>query len=864
MDQSGAGRVDAGRVDAGRGGAEPQQGTVYTPAPAPRKTLLDMLQQEGPFNIVPTPDGSPADGSPEGTEGSERPSPEEGGGGRRGAAGMRSSEFVGAGAVSSEPSAPEPSRLNFAVGETAVDETAGMSSEELVQVVLARHREQQRKQAVEDLLSSAEPGAMGPLNGSVDDPRQARRPHIGRSERDTIVGRLLSERRGGSLLLQGNGDEEILASGSAPVEYNVFGEPVWDPTRTKRRAVRVKVGRGQPRPVSVSRVDGPPPKEDEIITVSNQRVKNRNSKARVKTEISAQRRKEETFRPKINRSYTGSRGDSAPERPKRFRDRVRTLHEQHAERVQRWAERRKRETEEQMKKSCTFKPKINKLGDTPSRAGQAVEERLMQAADGRVAMRAKIKARIEDDEVRKCTFTPSIGMRSRRAAAKTRAPGPIYRRLGALDKRKQDKLEQQRREQVIQNKDLTFTPQIGPNSRAIVDGLRKDSYTGAIPVEDRLMNNLGSRVAHKMRRQAEVERQMKAEYTFEPKLSDASRQIAEAKFHGTGASSFAERQSVLEDIRVARIRDKQRRTFREKGYTFKPDIGNSDLILRQSRGAGSLGLLRGETQEETYERLAFQDSYARERNREQLEREVYGGLDFKPDINATSRQIADGLQRGGLENLVTGGERRRAAMQEAKKAADDKFRRECTFKPKLLSRSAKSKIAWRVPKDRTDLTKPQTLLKDIKKKQSARERRMDKIKSERDYNEMKECTFVPKTVDRKRVKQPTGPVLVRGMARFMELKQLKKQMDEEQRLREEKVFHMRPGKSRSKPYTTPKPFNLSTNTVQKRKQEQLESRLDRARGAMCTFRPKTLARTNRKLIRQILEQPSAALTAPNL
>ncbi len=45
---------------------------------------------------------------------------------------------------------------------------------------------------------------------------------------------------------------------------------------------------------------------------------------------------------------------------------------------------------------------------------------------------------------------------------------------------------------------------------------------------------------------------------------------------------------------------------------------------------------------------------------------------------------------------------------------------------------------------------------------------------------MKGCTFAPE-IKRDAVKQPEGPVIVRGLGRFIETKELARRLEEEQR-----------------------------------------------------------------------------------
>ncbi len=62
----------------------------------------------------------------------------------------------------------------------------------------------------------------------------------------------------------------------------------------------------------------------------------------------------------------------------------------------------------------------------------------------------------------------------------------------------------------------------------------------------------------------------------------------------------------------------------------------------------------------------------------------------------------------------------------------------------------------------------------------AREERLAKARREMEYNEMKGCTFAPE-IKRDPMKQPEGPVIVRGLGRFIETKELARRLEEEQR-----------------------------------------------------------------------------------
>ena len=48
------------------------------------------------------------------------------------------------------------------------------------------------------------------------------------------------------------------------------------------------------------------------------------------------------------------------------------------------------------------------------------------------------------------------------------------------------------------------------------------------------------------------------------------------------------------------------------------------------------------------------------------------------------------------------------------------------------------------------------------------------VRRDKEYDTLKECTFEPELHAREEVPQPTGPVVVRGLGRYLELKEMAK------------------------------------------------------------------------------------------
>ena len=109
-----------------------------------------------------------------------------------------------------------------------------------------------------------------------------------------------------------------------------------------------------------------------------------------------------------------------------------------------------------------------------------------------------------------------------------------------------------------------------------------------------------------------------------------------------------------------------------------------------------------------------------------------------------------------------------------------------------------------------DVTQVDTLTQRIKEKERQKMAQCQQVKKKKEYEELKECTFTP-AIKRAVPKQASGPIVVRGLGRHLELKELAQRQSEEKAERERKVFLTQVSSTSSKPYTVPAPFHLSSN-----------------------------------------------------
>ena len=162
-----------------------------------------------------------------------------------------------------------------------------------------------------------------------------------------------------------------------------------------------------------------------------------------------------------------------------------------------------------------------------------------------------------------------------------------------------------------------------------------------------------------------------------------------------------------------------------------------------------------------------------------------------------------------------------------------------------------------------DSDAPASVLERIAAYRRDRDAKLQQARRLGEYEELKGCTFAPQTQTHARVKMPTGPVVVRGLGRYLELKEMAKRQADEKRSREEKAFMVKGSTQRGgrdsegRAYTVPEPFALSYRTqagARAAREEALRSAVESKQMKECTFKPKTMAGRQKRLIKKILAE----------
>ena len=229
------------------------------------------------------------------------------------------------------------------------------------------------------------------------------------------------------------------------------------------------------------------------------------------------------------------------------------------------------------------------------------------------------------------------------------------------------------------------------------------------------------------------------------------------------------------------------------------------------------------------------------------------------------------VQSEGIEGLAST-EKKRRRLEQLRQAAEEQQQRECTFRPD----TSKPRVIgyydeYQPPAPAAPLSIAQaarqgfeSLMPRIADYQADREARAAAARQAREAQQLAECTFSP-SINRGQAggKGPTAaqPVVVPGLERFLELKQL---ADEQKRAQEERaarVFNQNPAGgalAQGRRATVPKPFKLAGQAALEAKAQQRQAELMQdvlaARLEACTFAPRTGVARRQQLLDRILKQ----------
>ncbi|GAB4819424.1 hypothetical protein N2152v2_006470 [Parachlorella kessleri] len=500
------------------------------------------------------------------------------------------------------------------------------------------------------------------------------------------------------------------------------------------------------------------------------------------------------------------------------------------------AARAKLEEQRQELKECTFAPQVGRPPTRLQGAGLPVDERLYRQAEGKWEELQRAKQAQESAQLAECTFSPQLNQPDRHLR---REYTPIHQRVSEEQRKRSVKLAQMRVLDDLTNPDTTFTPRLNPKSRQL-----------AAEKEERELYSPATGISLRRSKSNAAELAVSEACTFSPALNPASQRLLDDS--ASVPSDFKERLRYYSQKRDLKQRQLQAEQDAQS-CTFRPDTGNAVEVLAFSERAGNLL----ETEAERYERMALDEAARLEAKRAAKEQEIYGGMNFKPRLNPKSLRMA---KSSTVEELASTDKVARKVAQ-LKAEEEQRLRQECTFRPNTAKPPVRG-YGYEYepapqPKARLAIAGQgfENLVDRIHEYQAEKEAKAARVKEEEERRQLRECSFVPE-INKQPVKAK-GPVVVRGMERYLELKQLAEKQKREAEERASQVFNLNPqGPPAGR--TVPRPFKLTglarlEQRATTKQSEALQAALQE-RMAQCTFKPQTNYAKRQQALAGILSQ----------
>lgn len=164
-----------------------------------------------------------------------------------------------------------------------------------------------------------------------------------------------------------------------------------------------------------------------------------------------------------------------------------------------------------------------------------------------------------------------------------------------------------------------------------------------------------------------------------------------------------------------------------------------------------------------------------EEAREAVEQELYSQFTYKPKINELSKVMA---AHRSPNQLYEGVRDKSTLNQTVHNELNEKKFKDYTFKPKINSN---------YPEVKSEYSNKEELKAKLQEKARQRRQKGDQERNNREYEELKYCTFKPNINDDYQ-RANNEIVVVRGLARHMELCELAVKKTQDQIEREIQVF----------------------------------------------------------------------------
>lgn len=447
---------------------------------------------------------------------------------------------------------------------------------------------------------------------------------------------------------------------------------------------------------------------------------------------------------------------------------------------------------------CTFQPKITPFFGNRGEEMMDISERLHAEASHRTHSREILAARHEETELANYTFHP-------RTHSQGNSSAPLHKRLEEVSKKRQEQLQKLKIAIEEAETELTFKPKVNENSQKLYSERVKIKSLAGAKIEEKLKKESEESEQKRLRLIVESEARERDKCTFAPQIREWDVR-----------SRFEDRQAVLLE------KKRQEKVAAEPECTFHPQI----LPVPKPRTMSPY---------QRIQQLSTPDAKKHALAAERAAQDFREKHPFEPEIDPLSRKLG---RSSTLSELAYNEERRKELKLQAA-ATEEMF----SFQPSLCSTTGKYTKAV------SEYGQMQNISVNISARSSEKELKLGEYRRKREVEEMKECTFTPKTT---RTRKETSPIVVRGLDQFFQHRDRARRLSAEQQSREAKVFntdvYLHPP---SQLITTPQPFHLHPSTKSARV-EKLQADLVAKEQEECRFKPDTKASKLRGQIQSLL------------
>ncbi|CAD8120671.1 unnamed protein product [Paramecium sonneborni] len=342
---------------------------------------------------------------------------------------------------------------------------------------------------------------------------------------------------------------------------------------------------------------------------------------------------------------------------------------------------------------------------------------------------------------------------------------PLYERYQQVMQDKKALMDYLKAKQLREEEDL-FKPRINLQSQILAEKNKQDGLN----VVDRLIQD-GIRKQN-------IIYEDDLPYDFQPQTNQ---QINDQIVKG----DFNQRQEEFQKKQLEKNMDLECKAY--KDYTFRPKLNKQSEFIAN----------RKISQDSLFDRL-YSEYRTRQSNIEERKQEEISRLNFNPDLNPKSMEMAVDRTLSDLIKNQYGNYRK----QLLKEKYDDSDK-ECSFYPSVSTSMKYSQMHSQYSFDDCH--------EKIKQYQTDREQKRSQLKKQQEDQQLKQCTFKPQ-INKKPI-DTTKQVEIYGLESFMLKVDMNNKKKDQQQLVEQKLFkkHEQYDYNKHQEKTNCQPFNLSNN-----------------------------------------------------